>query len=191
MNFNVTAENYDFSTKEFIITTDEEPLIEDEIETHIRIPLDFVDIIDNPNSDDNLYLVDGDSIVVTRNPFTVIVEGEVNSPMPIIFEKGKTNLIIGQSGSGKTVFIKCLLGLFDYDSGSISYEGKVAIVTGAGGGISSSGTTTITDSIISNNSASGGGGHSMCAINQDHISIQPAENFMPVFGVALALIVCG
>ncbi len=41
------------------------------------------------------------------------------------FEKGKTNLIIGQSGSGKTVFLKCLLGLFDYEDGSISYEGKI------------------------------------------------------------------
>ncbi len=41
------------------------------------------------------------------------------------FEKGKTNLIIGQSGSGKTVFLKCLLGLFDYEEGSISYEGKI------------------------------------------------------------------
>lgn len=41
------------------------------------------------------------------------------------FEKGKTNLIIGQSGSGKTVFIKCLLGLFDYEEGSISYDGKI------------------------------------------------------------------
>jgi phospholipid/cholesterol/gamma-HCH transport system ATP-binding protein len=41
------------------------------------------------------------------------------------FEKGKTNLIIGQSGSGKTVFIKCLLGLLTPDEGTISYEGQV------------------------------------------------------------------
>ena len=41
------------------------------------------------------------------------------------FEKGKTNLIIGQSGSGKTVFLKCLLGLFDYEDGSIAYDGKI------------------------------------------------------------------
>lgn len=40
------------------------------------------------------------------------------------FEKGQTNLVIGQSGSGKTVFLKCLLGLFDYEEGSISYEGR-------------------------------------------------------------------
>jgi len=41
------------------------------------------------------------------------------------FEKGKTNLIIGQSGSGKTVFLKCLLGLFEPDEGIISYDGKI------------------------------------------------------------------
>ena len=41
------------------------------------------------------------------------------------FEKGKTNLIIGQSGSGKTVFLKCLLGLFEYEEGAIAYDGKV------------------------------------------------------------------
>ena len=38
------------------------------------------------------------------------------------FEKGKTSLIIGQSGSGKTVFLKCLLGLFGLDSGNILYD---------------------------------------------------------------------
>jgi len=41
-----------------------------------------------------------------------------------VFEKGKTNLIIGQSGSGKTVFLKCLLGLFQTDSGKILFENK-------------------------------------------------------------------
>ena len=41
------------------------------------------------------------------------------------FHKGKTNLIIGASGSGKTVFLKCLLGLFEYEQGSISYDGMV------------------------------------------------------------------
>ncbi len=40
------------------------------------------------------------------------------------FEKGKTNLIIGQSGSGKTVFMKCLLGLLIPDAGTISYDGR-------------------------------------------------------------------
>ena len=39
------------------------------------------------------------------------------------FEKGKTNLIIGQSGSGKTVLLKCLLGLHEPDSGQIIYDG--------------------------------------------------------------------
>ncbi|MEP0212707.1 MAG: ATP-binding cassette domain-containing protein [Cellulophaga sp.] len=41
------------------------------------------------------------------------------------FEKGKTNLIIGQSGSGKTVFLKCLLGLFTPDEGHICYNGDI------------------------------------------------------------------
>ncbi len=39
-----------------------------------------------------------------------------------VFDKGKTNLIIGQSGSGKTVFMKCLVGLLEPDSGSILYD---------------------------------------------------------------------
>ncbi len=38
-------------------------------------------------------------------------------------ETGKTNLIIGTSGSGKTVLQKCLVGLMEPDSGIISYDG--------------------------------------------------------------------
>lgn len=37
------------------------------------------------------------------------------------FERGQTNLIIGQSGSGKTVFLKCMLGLFIPEKGDICY----------------------------------------------------------------------
>lgn len=40
------------------------------------------------------------------------------------FENGKTNLIIGQSGSGKTVFMKCLIGLLSPEGGSIYYDGR-------------------------------------------------------------------
>ena len=39
-------------------------------------------------------------------------------------ETGKTNLIIGTSGSGKTVLQKCLVGLFEPDEGEIIYDGK-------------------------------------------------------------------
>lgn len=40
------------------------------------------------------------------------------------FSKGKTNMIIGSSGSGKSVFLKCMLGLFEPNSGDIIYEGE-------------------------------------------------------------------
>ena len=41
-----------------------------------------------------------------------------------VFEKGKTNLIIGQSGSGKTVLMKCLIGLLNIDQGEIFFDEK-------------------------------------------------------------------
>lgn len=40
------------------------------------------------------------------------------------FHKGKINLVIGQSGSGKTVLIKCLVGLHKIDSGEIYYDNR-------------------------------------------------------------------
>ena len=39
------------------------------------------------------------------------------------FETGKFNLVIGASGSGKTVLMKCLVGLIQPDSGEIMYNG--------------------------------------------------------------------
>ncbi|HRG90245.1 MAG TPA: ATP-binding cassette domain-containing protein [Chitinophagales bacterium] len=40
------------------------------------------------------------------------------------FESGKCNLIIGKSGSGKTVTLKCMVGLFEPDHGNIYYDGR-------------------------------------------------------------------
>ncbi|APZ45024.1 ABC transporter ATP-binding protein [Polaribacter reichenbachii] len=41
------------------------------------------------------------------------------------FEAGKTSLIIGQSGSGKTVFLKSLIGLHEPEEGTISFDGRI------------------------------------------------------------------
>lgn len=49
-------------------------------------------------------------------------ETEVLKGVSTVFEQGKTNLIIGQSGSGKTVFLKCILGLHQASEGEISYN---------------------------------------------------------------------
>ncbi|MCW8980699.1 MAG: ATP-binding cassette domain-containing protein [Altibacter sp.] len=51
-------------------------------------------------------------------------EEEILKGISTVFHKGKTNLIIGQSGSGKTVMLKCLLGLFKPEEGYIYYEDK-------------------------------------------------------------------
>ena len=40
------------------------------------------------------------------------------------FEQGKANLIIGESGSGKTVLMKCLVGLYEIDEGKVFYDGR-------------------------------------------------------------------
>jgi len=40
------------------------------------------------------------------------------------FHKGQVNIIIGQSGSGKTVLTKCMVGLHEVDSGTIEYDGR-------------------------------------------------------------------
>src|SRR5438132_3169932 len=40
------------------------------------------------------------------------------------FDKGKANLVIGGSGSGKTVLMKCMVGLLEVDEGEIIYDGR-------------------------------------------------------------------
>ena len=52
-------------------------------------------------------------------------DSKVLKGISAVFETGKTNLIIGQSGSGKTVLLKSLLGIFTPDKGTISFDGRV------------------------------------------------------------------
>ena len=51
-------------------------------------------------------------------------EKDVLIDINAVFEDGKTNLIIGQSGSGKTVLMKNIVGLFTPTSGKILYDGR-------------------------------------------------------------------
>jgi phospholipid/cholesterol/gamma-HCH transport system ATP-binding protein len=49
---------------------------------------------------------------------------EVLNNISVVFEPGKTNLVIGASGSGKSVLMKCMVGLERPDSGHIFYDGR-------------------------------------------------------------------
>ena len=49
---------------------------------------------------------------------------EVLKGLSTTFERGKTNLIIGRSGSGKTVFIKCMIGLHRPETGDVLFDGR-------------------------------------------------------------------
>jgi phospholipid/cholesterol/gamma-HCH transport system ATP-binding protein len=49
---------------------------------------------------------------------------DVLKDISTVFENGKTNLIIGQSGSGKTVLMKNLVGLLEPTSGEVLYDGR-------------------------------------------------------------------
>jgi len=42
----------------------------------------------------------------------------------LVMDTGKCNLIIGASGSGKTVLLKCIIGLFTPDEGRVIFDGK-------------------------------------------------------------------
>jgi|TARA_Y100000768_G_C23989877_1_gene691640 phospholipid/cholesterol/gamma-HCH transport system ATP-binding protein len=49
---------------------------------------------------------------------------EILKDISFEFEKGKTNLIIGKSGSGKSVLTKCIVGLFEPDIGEVYYNDR-------------------------------------------------------------------
>ena len=63
-------------------------------------------------------------MIEVKNLYKSFGEKEVLKGIDFTFKDGKTNLIIGQSGSGKTVLMKNLVGLFAPTRGQVLYDGR-------------------------------------------------------------------
>lgn len=63
-------------------------------------------------------------MIEVKHLYKSFEDKEVLHDINALFEDGKTNLIIGQSGSGKTVLMKNLVGLLTPTSGSVLYDGR-------------------------------------------------------------------
>jgi len=61
-------------------------------------------------------------MIEVRNLTKYFDNHKVINNISVVFDRGKTNLIIGESGSGKTVLMKCLVGLHEPDEGEILYD---------------------------------------------------------------------
>jgi phospholipid/cholesterol/gamma-HCH transport system ATP-binding protein len=63
-------------------------------------------------------------MIEVLNVFKSFGSETVLSDISVTFDQGKTNLIIGRSGSGKTVLLKSIVGLHDIDRGEIYFDGR-------------------------------------------------------------------
>ena len=63
-------------------------------------------------------------MIEVKNVNKSFSDKQILNDVSIAFNKGETNLIIGASGSGKSVLTKCIIGLHEVDSGSVSYDGR-------------------------------------------------------------------
>lgn len=63
-------------------------------------------------------------MIEVRHLYKSFEDKEVLKDINAVFEDGKTNLIIGQSGSGKTVLVKNLVGLLEPTAGEVLYDGR-------------------------------------------------------------------
>ena len=65
-----------------------------------------------------------EKMIEVKHLYKSFEDKEVLKDINAVFENGKTNLIIGQSGSGKTVLMKNLVGLFTPTKGEVLYDGR-------------------------------------------------------------------
>jgi len=66
-------------------------------------------------------------MIEIKNVYKSFNDKEILTDISAVMETGITNLIIGTSGSGKTVLQKCMVGLFEVDKGDIIFDGKSLI----------------------------------------------------------------
>lgn len=64
-------------------------------------------------------------MIKVENLYKSFYNTEVLNNISVCFQEKKTNMIIGQSGSGKTVLLKCIIGLLNIDRGRIFYDDVV------------------------------------------------------------------
>lgn len=64
-------------------------------------------------------------MIEIKNIYKRFGDRDVLKDINLCFERGKTNLIIGESGSGKTVLMKICTGLLEPDTGTISFDGRI------------------------------------------------------------------
>ena len=63
-------------------------------------------------------------MIEVKNIHKTFGDRKVINDVSFVFESGKTNLVIGESGSGKTTILKMMVGLHSPDSGSVEYDGR-------------------------------------------------------------------
>jgi phospholipid/cholesterol/gamma-HCH transport system ATP-binding protein len=63
-------------------------------------------------------------MIEVKNINKTFGDNEVLKDINATFHKGKVNMIIGQSGQGKSVLAKCIVGLHDVNSGQIMYDDR-------------------------------------------------------------------
>ncbi len=64
-------------------------------------------------------------MITVKNLYKSFNGRDVLSDISVTFESGKTNLIIGRSGSGKTVLLKSIVGLLEIENGEIWFENTI------------------------------------------------------------------
>lgn len=63
-------------------------------------------------------------MIQVKSIYKRFADKEVLKGIDATFEAGKTSLVIGRSGAGKSVFVKCMIGLIQPDQGEVLYDGR-------------------------------------------------------------------